>query len=211
MMRKFRIFKANRKGVSTIIAAALIVALTVILAVALGSTVLQVKVPQKNAQVDISGTASAGTITYYEYGTAATGYAIEVTSTTYSTTTPYIGSYSGNLVITDVGGDALDLQNIVIETTVTSGTNSGAVWTIPGSEITFTTSTPGTLQAGDSFTIPLNDAFQGTLTPVTPATTPPSYTVGYMGFEAPTVGDTFTLTIYQNSQPIATTAVTLSP
>ncbi|MGD6934167.1 MAG: type IV pilin N-terminal domain-containing protein [Candidatus Bathyarchaeia archaeon] len=56
MMRKFR---TNNKGVSTIIAAALIVALTVVIAVALGSTVLQVSTPDKLPSLQIKGEASA--------------------------------------------------------------------------------------------------------------------------------------------------------
>lgn len=48
----------NNKGVSTIIAAALIVALTVVIAVALGSTVLQVSTPDKLPSFQIKGEAS---------------------------------------------------------------------------------------------------------------------------------------------------------
>jgi FlaG/FlaF family flagellin (archaellin) len=52
--------RANRKnkGVSTIIAAALIVAMTVIIAVALGATVLQTPTTQKPYQLQLEGWAS---------------------------------------------------------------------------------------------------------------------------------------------------------
>jgi flagellin-like protein len=54
--------RTNRKnkGVSTIIAAALLVAMTVIVAVALGSTVLSAPTVQKLPQIQISGWASEG-------------------------------------------------------------------------------------------------------------------------------------------------------
>ena len=60
-MMQLKRFKRNNKGVSTIIAAALIVAMTVIAAVALGSTVLQIPADnQKLPQLTLSGSASEG-------------------------------------------------------------------------------------------------------------------------------------------------------
>jgi flagellin-like protein len=55
--------RTNRKnkGVSTIIAAALLVAMTVIIAVALGSTVLSAPTAQKQPQLQMDGWASEGT------------------------------------------------------------------------------------------------------------------------------------------------------
>jgi flagellin-like protein len=54
--------RTNRKnkGVSTIIAAALLVAITVIIAVALGSTVLQAPPAEKPLQLQLDGWASVG-------------------------------------------------------------------------------------------------------------------------------------------------------
>jgi flagellin-like protein len=58
-MMQLRRFKRNNKGISTIIAAALIVAMTVIAAVALGATVLQIpSETQPIPQLTMSGTAS---------------------------------------------------------------------------------------------------------------------------------------------------------
>jgi flagellin-like protein len=50
----------KNKGVSTIIAAALLVAMTVIIAVALGSTVMSAPTVQKLPQLQMSGSASEG-------------------------------------------------------------------------------------------------------------------------------------------------------
>jgi flagellin-like protein len=58
-MMQLKLFRRNKKGISTIIASALIVAMTVIAAVALGSTVLQISgQTQSIPQLTMSGTAS---------------------------------------------------------------------------------------------------------------------------------------------------------
>ncbi len=86
-------FKRNNKGISTIIAAALIVAMTVVAAVALGATVLQIPTEtQSIQQLTMSGTASVSTneITLTHLG----GDPIHTQSITFKTYIP-AGSYEG--------------------------------------------------------------------------------------------------------------------
>ncbi|MCX8176024.1 MAG: type IV pilin N-terminal domain-containing protein [Candidatus Bathyarchaeota archaeon] len=167
-MQKHRL---NNKGVSTIIAAALIVALTVILAVALGSTVLSY-VPQavKPYQLTITGEASA----------------------------------SGNIIITHIGGDPINLDTVTIKTYIPSGTYAGVVYTIPKDDYSnienwmrkYNTPTgSATFQVGDTLTIPFNKAFAESV----------------YGLMAPQPGEQFVVELYYNNQPITSVTIIVKP
>jgi len=137
MMRKIRM---NNKGVSTIIAAALIVALTVILAVALGSTVLS-SAPQATAQyqLQIKGEASAtGDIVLTHLG----GDPVSLDSISIKTFIP-TGTYEG-----------------VVYTVPMSVYSSGYEWEGTWYASSFNTpSGDALLQAGDTLTMSFVDSF----------------------------------------------------
>ncbi|MGP3667748.1 MAG: type IV pilin [Candidatus Bathyarchaeota archaeon] len=135
-MRKLRV---NNKGVSTIIAAALIVALTVILAVSLGSTVLSLT-PQTTTlyKLQLKGEASISrnTIVLTHLG----GDPINLDSVTIKTYIP-AGTYKG--VVYDVPKNAYAYFDY-------------STWSWKYNTPTGT----ALMQAGDTLTIKFNQAFQ---------------------------------------------------
>lgn len=166
-MQKFRM---NNKGVSTIIAAALIVALTVVLAVALGSTVLQVSTPSKTYQLQLKGEAQ----------------------------------YDGNIVLTNMGGDPISLDSVKISYYIPSGTFAGmqedipvSVWSASDGKFEYG-AWSGVFDAGDTITMGFRDVFDR-----------PGYLPG--SHIEPAAGEQFVVTLYIDSQPVASSTIIVKP
>ncbi|MCW4024483.1 MAG: type IV pilin [Candidatus Bathyarchaeota archaeon] len=97
----------NNKGVSTIVATALLVALVVILGVALASTVPQATIAQKPLQLQLQGTASLG-----ENELRITNVGGDTVNTQVIALSTYItsGAYAGQKYVVDINQN-LDSEN----------------------------------------------------------------------------------------------------
>jgi flagellin-like protein len=186
-------FRRNRKGISTIIAAALIVAMTVIAAIALGSTVLQVSTSQqKPYHLQMTGTASvsANEILLTHIG----GDPINTGTVTFKTLIPD-GKYQDveyTIPNVDTSGwpnigfrlqsDTLDYINKPAYYTYLEMDSAGAHYNAP-------------VQAGDTLVLNFEKSFA----------------TGVYGSYIPDVGTQFIVELYSGTQPVTSVTIVVQP
>jgi flagellin-like protein len=209
--------KTNRKnkGVSTIIAAALLVAITVIIAVALGSTVLTAPTTEKPYQLQMSGSASIrdNEIRLTHLG----GDPINTGSVTFKTRVP-MGDYEDSVYevsnevpgydeMWGIGGSTLEeqdwnmpmkLESDAWQMLVDWGEEKDPMYAgyyTWGYEYLVDTGDTGTykapVQAGDTLILNFEQSF-GT---------------GIYDNAQPSVGETFIVEVYYNGQPITSVSI----
>ena len=140
-------------------AAALLIAITVIIGAALASTVLLAPSAEKPVQLQVDCWASINT---------------------------------NEIRLSHLGGDPIYLSVVQIQTYIPLGTWEGATTIIDNSAVGLS----GTFEAGDTITIPFDQAFS-----MSPWST----------LMAPNPGEQFRVEMYYNSQPIASVMITTLP
>jgi FlaG/FlaF family flagellin (archaellin) len=204
-MMRLRRFRRNTRGISTIIASALIVAMTVIAAIALGSTVLQIPADnQKLPQLTVSGTASidANEITLTHLG----GDPINTETIIFKTYMPE-GSYKGyryeipNTLSKDTatfGYSAMHLQTDAPRVVINDYTAYGMGISYQyhykyGDFDRKDTIYAAPIQAGDTLVIAFDKSFP----------------TGQYGDYRPAVGQQFVVELYSGEQVVTSVTITV--